>query len=202
LASHFSYYVNAEKNSSFYNCFEEETDRFHAEHDYYIRNYNRDSSLVKALAIPYRLFSAGIFFPDWHAYAARISQNQLADRFEDWLLAEGDSDLSSSRLEVLSIQEHGRWCRTMLSRGWKGASPEQMQTYIQRGCNRHQLYLAKLHPFLCSWDQLGDTNPVLSGIQKDYSLIMTQIHPGKMPANIRDIDRENVRKTAMLLREE
>ena len=202
LASHFSYYVKAEKNTSFYNCFEEENDRFHAEHDYYIRNYNRDSSLVNALAVPYRLFSAGIFFRDWHAYAARISQSQLADKFEDWLLAEGDSDLGRSRLEVLSIQEHGRWCRTMLSRGWKGASQEQMQTYIQRGCNRHQLYIAKLHPFLCSWDQLGDTDPEPSGIQKDYSLIMTQIHPGKAPANIRDIDRENVRKTAMLLREE
>ncbi len=82
------------------------------------------------------------------------------------------------------------------------AGAEQMQTYIQRGCNRHQLYIAKLHSFLCSWDQLRDTNPVLSCIQKDYSLIMTQIHPGKVPANIRDIDKENVRKMAMLLREE
>ena len=88
----------------------------------------------------------------------------------------------------------------MLLRVWMGDSAEQMHAYIQRGCNRHQLYI-KLHPFICSWERLGDTNPEATGMQKEYGFIMKQIRPGKEPSDIHEIDRENVRKTPILLRE-
>ena len=200
LASHYSYYVNVETGASYHNSFVSDVDRFRAEHDYYVRSFNRDASMINALALPYRLFSAGIMFSDWHRYAAGISQQQLADEFEEWL-KEGDDFQRKARLEVLAIQEHGRWNRAMLSRGWMGASAEQMQTYIQRGCSSHQLHIAKLHPFICSWERLGDTNPEATGMQKEYGFIMKQIRPGKEPSDIHEIDRENVRKTPILLRE-
>ena len=187
MAAHFAYYT-----------FTNREDRFRAEHDYFSRNYNRDSSLMNALALPYRLFSAGIAFSDWHDYAEGISQERLATQFDEWL-EEKDRALSED-IEKLVMYEHGRWNRSMFSRGWLPATMGQMLAYIQRGNNRHQLYIAKLHPFLYSWDRLGDAGPSPTGIQKEYSAIMRQVRPDREPSDIRGIDRENVRRTAELVR--
>ena len=86
----------------------------------------------------------------------------------------------------------------MLFRVWMGDSAEQMHAYIQRGCNRHQLYI-KPHPFICSWERLSDAYPVEIGMQKEYSFIIKQIRPGKEPSDIHEIDRENMRKTPILV---
>lgn len=188
-------------------------------HDYFSRQYNRDSSAINALALNYRLFSAGITFADWHSYMAGVSQKKLADRFGKWLRAadrdepgregpdrrkETDQErireqTADRRLEILSMQEHDRWCRSMLSRGWMPASTAQMQAYIQRGCTRHQLYLAKLHPFLCAWDQLGELKPVPTGMQRIYGYLLQQVSPGREPSDIRGIDRDNIRMTEYLV---
>lgn len=199
--------------------------RHSALHDYFSRQYNHDSSRVNALSLNYRLFCAGIVFPDWHSYSAGVSQKILAVRFDEWLRAEDtgtaeeheDSrgkesgktnekkeasaqQIAAKRLEILSMQEHDRWCRSMFSRGWMSASPAQMQTYIQRGCTRHQLYLAKLHPFLCAWEDLGEIKPVPTGMQRIYGYLMQQIRPDKEPSDIRGIDRDNIRMTSDLVR--
>lgn len=187
MASHFAYYT-----------FTTREDRFRAEHDYFARNYNRDSSLMNALALPYRLFSSGIAFSDWHDYAAGISQEKLAVQFEEWLEAK-DLDLTDG-IEKLAMYEHGRWNRSMFSRGWLPATSGQMLAYIQRGSSRHQLYIAKLHPFLYSWDRLGEAGSSRTGIQKEYSAIMRQVRPDREPSDIRGIDRENVRRTSWLIR--
>ncbi len=195
LQLHFTYYT-----------FTVRADRFRAEHDYFSRSYNRDSSMMNALALPYRLFSAGAAFADWRDYAQDISWDVLAEQFESWLeardLQEGDGQGEArDRLERLAAYEHGRWNRYMLSRGWMPASMAQMLAYIQRGNGRHQLYIAKLHPFLCCWKDLGEAGEAPSGIQKEYSSIMRQLRPDRTPADIRGIDRENVRKTAAILRD-
>lgn len=188
-------------------------------HDYFSRQYNRDSSGINALALNYRLFSAGITFSDWHSYMAGVSQKKLAERFGKWLRAvdrenpgKAGADCrketererireqtADRRLEILSMQEHDRWCRSMLSRGWMPASTAQMQAYIQRGCTRHQLYLAKLHPFLCAWDQLGELKPVPTGMQRIYGYLLQQVSPGKEASDIRGIDRDNIRMTEYLV---
>ena len=208
LASHFSYYA-----------FSAEEDRFRAEHDYYSRYYNRESSILNALSLSYRLFSAGIAFSDWHDYAEGVSREILGREFAQYLEEgtegnipekdnpegnDSDKDVTTEesrnrRLEKLSMYEHGRWNRSMLTRGWMPASMEQMLAYIQRGNSRHQLYIAKLHPFICSWDQLGQAGEFPTGIQREYNAIMRQVRADCEPADIREIDRENVRKTAQIL---
>ena len=208
LASHFSYYA-----------FSAEEDRFRAEHDYYSRYYNRESSILNALSLSYRLFSAGIAFSDWHDYAEGVSREILGREFAQYLEEgtegnipekdnpegnDSDKDVTTEesrnrRLEKLSMYEHGRWNRSMLTRGWMPASMEQMLAYIQRGNSRHQLYIAKLHPFICSWDQLGQAGEFPTGIQREYNAIMRQVRADREPADIREIDRENVRKTAQIL---
>lgn len=213
LACHFSWY-----------SFTVRRDRYRAEHDYYVRTYNRDSSRMNALSLPYRLFSAGITFADWHDYTADLPRDSLADRFASWLRAgdlqekgeflredtgggkDGqDPDTSMQRererrLEQLAVREHGRWNRFMLSRGWMRASTEQMLAYLQRGNGRQQLYIAKLHPFLCSWEQLERKKGSPAGIQETFDSVMRQIHPDHKAVDIQEIDRENVRKTAQILR--
>ena len=145
-------------------------------------------------------------FADWHDYAADVSWEALCRRFEDWLEArewkEPDRivEEKARRLERLARYEHGRWNRFMISRGWLPASLEQMLAYIQRGNGRHQLYIAKLHPFICSWERLGEAGDAPTGIQKEYNAIMRQVRPDRTPMDIRGIDRENVRRTAAVLR--
>lgn len=218
LASHFAWYT-----------FTMRKDRYRAEHDYYVRTYNRDSSRMNALSLPYRLFSVGITFADWHDYAADLPRVSLADRFNSWLLArdlqeegektredtvrlkEGqdpDARIQSERerrLEELAVREHGRWNRFMLTRGWMTASMEQMLAYLQRGNSGKQLYIAKLHPFLCSWEKLGQKggspgSP--AGIQQTFDAAMRQIHPDHKSVDIREIDRVNIRMTARILHAE
>lgn len=190
LASHFSYY-----------SFSAMGDRFRAEHDYFSRAYKRDSSIINALSLSYRLFSAGITFTDWHDYKEGVSREGLAQEFENRLEEKrgsgGNGELS---LETLAMYEHGRWNRFMLSRGWMSASMDQMLAYIQRGNARHHLYIGKLHPFICSWEQLGQAGDSPTGIQREYNSIMRQMHPDCQPSDIRGIDRENVRRTARILR--
>ena len=189
LASHFSYY-----------SFSAMGDRCRAEHDYFSRAYNRDSSIMNALSLSYRLFSAGITFSDWHDYEEGVSREELAQEFEKWLDEDSGPEADGNqRLETLAMYEHGRWNRFMLSRGWMPASMEQMLAYIQRGNFRHQLYIGRLHPFICSWEQLGQAGDFPTGIQKEYNSIMRQMRPDREPSDIRGIDRENVRKTAQIL---
>lgn len=54
----------------------------------------------------------------------------------------------------------------IISGGWMPAGPAQTQAYIRRGRTGHQLYLAKLHSFLRTWDKLGEMKLMPTGIQR------------------------------------
>ena len=71
----------------------------------------------------------------------------LGGAYERWL-GEGD------HLEIAAQAEHVRWNCFMMSTGWETATPLQVAAYVQRGNPGQQLYLAKLHPFLCDWQSL------------------------------------------------
>lgn len=119
---------------------------------YYRRFYNRDSSYSAAISMPYRLFEAGVVlrpsewtFSDSNSYWSEKNRNILADRFND------DRELDD---EALIKWEHSRFCCYLLSTGWLPASPQQVKYYMGNGVSRHTLQIAKLHPCLCSWDDL------------------------------------------------
>ncbi len=115
--------------------------------DYYCRQYNRDSSRGVALFAYYQLFSAGCVLSDWRFYALPDKVRQLAQQYRLWL-EEEDHWESAAKLE------HERWNCQMLCSGWESATIPQVETYVQRGSPSYQLYLCKIHPFLCSWEDL------------------------------------------------
>ena len=123
-------------------------DSYEAMGDYFRRHYNRDSSRITALSLPYRAFAAGVTLPQWELYGYRETEVELASQYDEWLA--GDPH----RLEEAAQLEHERWNCFMLSRGWQPASTAQAEAYIRQGNLRQQLYAAKLHPYICEWKDL------------------------------------------------
>lgn len=114
---------------------------------YYRRQYNRDSSRAVALYLGCRLFSAGIVLPNWRLYGGP-EESTLAPPYRSWIEDEENSTLATKL-------EHERWNCYMLASGWEQASASQVETYVQRGNPTHQLYLGKLHPFICPWEDIA-----------------------------------------------
>lgn len=52
--------------------------------------------------------------------------------------------------ERLAQWEQLRWCRWMISRGYLPSTFAQSETYMHDNGNRHQLYIARLHPCITS----------------------------------------------------
>lgn len=122
---------------------------------YYNRLYNHESSFAAAMSLPYRLFEAGVFPSIWYiqnsdTFWAEKNRVQLAEQFDN--LLKNDSTLK----EKLSRWEHTRWCCYMLSNGWLPANPNQTYAFMNNGVTRHVLQIAKLHPCICSWDDLKE----------------------------------------------
>ena len=142
--------------------------------------YAHDSSAAAVLALPYRLFNTlsrakdkrdkRILPPVWNildreAYTDSFNREILADRFEDFL-----QEKREVILRDLSEQEHSRWCRYMLSRGWLPASEGDVQRLFDEGANSHKLYIAKMHGCICSYDDLLPLSELLleNGKERDF----------------------------------
>ena len=50
--------------------------------------------------------------------------------------------------------EHARWVKWMVSRGWMPANIDEVVFAIEQGNPRQQLFVAKLHPCICSYNDL------------------------------------------------
>lgn len=138
---------------------EEEERTLAAEKDYYIRQYNQDSSYSMALGMPYRLFQFHDSFnnqltpPGWNILQSSSfsSANQLhilANRIK--IPANKDKE----EIQKIAEWEHARWVRWMLSRGWKTATADEAVFAFQCGNPRQQLFACKMHPCICSYDAL------------------------------------------------
>ena len=119
---------------------------------YYNRIYNRDSSYLAAISLPYRLFEANSFLDEWEwsfsdeeALWSKENRKKLAINF---------SKINDSEKKLLCRWEHNRFCCYLLSRGWLPANSDEVKYYMRNGVQRHTLQIARLHPCLCSWDSL------------------------------------------------
>ena len=120
---------------------------------YHRRLYNRMSSYSAAMALPYRLFEADVILPGWtfkdkNSYWSQNNRDELANKVDNVL------KLNPYMLDALSKWEHSRWCCYLYSTGWLPSTPEETKHYMNNGVTRHSLQIAKLHPCLCSWDDL------------------------------------------------
>jgi len=137
---------------------------------YFNRLYLRDSSLSGAASLPYRLFVENIFPDAWFIQDADAWWNSdqrrnLGQQFLHCLYPDPEKpgEENSFVLEELEKFEHLRWRRYMISRGWSGTVDrngamdfEQAVQYIRNGAPGHVLQIAKIHPCICSWDDLTE----------------------------------------------
>lgn len=156
---------------------------------YYSRSYNRDSSETGILNLTYRIFAAGITLPNPDDYGIPEEECKLASSYDTWLE-------DPTHLETAVKLEHQRWNLFMLSRGFEPATLTQMSTYLHKGNPTHVLHIAKLHPFICKWEDLIDEQ---EGVQFHLNQIMKTLRPDMKPMNIRKVDTKFVTETARLL---
>lgn len=172
---------------------------------YHRRLYNRMSSYSAAMALPYRLFEAGVILPGWifknkNSYWGQNNRDELANKM--------DNALNPYILDDLGKWEHSRWCCYLYSTGWLPATPEETKHYMNNGVTRHSLQIAKLHPCLCSWDDLIS---LYSTLHEAY--IGTEDNFGKQIRNekfqkfssddeeaFQELDTENIQQTGNMLR--
>lgn len=162
--------------------------------EYYARQYNQDSSYSSALSIPYRIFQfrdserKPIIPAVWNMLRTTTfsSVNQLkalASRLERLGLP---YDAMKEEIEEIGEWEHARWVRWMVSRGWLPASIDDAVFAYKNGNKRQQLFVAKLHPCICSYKELGTLHDELlkeCGINKEFF----------------KYDRDNIKATRELL---
>lgn len=179
---------------------------------YFHRLYNRDSSFAAAMSLPYRLFDVGIFLKRWHisenTYWLQQNRDELATSIDKLFKEKKDENKYDELIKQLAKYEHNRWVCYMLSRGWLPASPWQTISYINNGVDRHTLQIAKLHPCLCSWNNLTNlyTNLHLEylGNADSYG----KYHPNELFKAYKNeefdkfqtIDLNNIKQTADILR--
>ncbi|MBQ6833534.1 MAG: sel1 repeat family protein [Lachnospiraceae bacterium] len=185
LQTHLSYYGDISDDSKCYRAL----------FSYYSRHYNRDSSRCSALYLIYRAFSMGIFLHHGSYYGIAENERTLAKLYETSLKT---SEHSSNTILLHAARlEHERWCGFMLTRGWTPATIDQMELYMQRGNPGHQFYLAKMHPYLCTWDDLGNEH---SGVEYHLNQTLKLLNPDAKPKKLKEMNVDNVRNSIELFR--
>ena len=61
-----------------------------------------------------------------------------------------------NNINYLARCEHDRWIRYELSRSWLPATKAEMDLYTSLNGNQHQLYIAKLHPLINSFESMSE----------------------------------------------
>lgn len=147
-----------------------------ATRDYYLRQYNQDSSYSSALSMPYRIFQfqdqqGNQIIPSaWDICETTVfsSVEQLKElskrlwRFES---------VTSNQKQAIAEWEHARWVKWMISRSWMPATIDEVIFAIEQGNPRQQLFVAKLHPCICSYNDLKTLQNALltrCNMKKDF----------------------------------
>lgn len=107
---------------------------------YNLFEVNKSSNRANALHIRCKLAMLGLDYTD----GPEGEEVELEDCLTDELL------------EKLTVAEHDRWVAFLDSEGWEESTVEQAHAYKQAGISkgRHNCPLLKLHPYLCSFEQL------------------------------------------------
>ena len=166
-----------------------------AKNSYLQRSYNRDSSIAVALSLGYRLYHCRYDgnpvlpdfwdIPDQDAIFSERGLRRLSEKLGSspqiddtghWTDINGKHQSAvyegSRMAETLALAEweHDRWNRFMISRGWMRATIEQMRTYMAAGNRRQQLYIGRLHPFICPFGDLAELEQELHNPIREYDV--------------------------------
>lgn len=169
---------------------------------YFRRSYNRESCMSVAVSLPYRLFQFAVNgkshltppcwqITDTNAYCAELQLRALGLSVKDCLMHEKRLGKEEKKLsDFVTDWEHDRWSRWMLSRGWMPETIDQMLDCNEYGNPRHQFFLARLHPCICSSAHLKLVSQAWANRKE-----MKQ----EKEKNFIQYDHESVRQTAEIL---
>ena len=149
-----------------------------ATREYYMKQYNQDSSYSSALSMPYRIFqyqdAAGnqIVPSAWMICQTTVfsSVNQikaLSTRLWEFV----NNSTREKQEQAIAEWEHARWVKWMISRGWMPATIDEVTFAVENGNPHQQLFVAKLHPCICSYNDLKVLQNELllrCNIEKDF----------------------------------
>ena len=164
-----------------------------ARNSYFQRSYNRDSSIAVALSLGYRLYQYcdGPILPEFwdildrdaifseqalKRLSEKIGTEARPDDTMEWDDQNGNHHIeviegsTMSKTQALAQWEHDRWNRFMISRGWMPATMDQMRTYRSAGNLRQQLYIGRLHPFICPYEDLAALEKELKKEIRKYDI--------------------------------
>lgn len=163
-----------------------------AQRNYYAWGYNQDSSRGAAVSLPYRLFqfhckdNTQLFSPAWQitdrAYFATPGQLKALGK----RLLECVKMTDETEIRAMARWEHDRFIRWMLAHGWLPDSPQQAAAFYHAGNHRQQLFIARMHPCICGYDDLDTLSTYLKekcNMNKDF----------------RELDRSSIQSTPCIL---
>lgn len=134
---------------------------------------DKKSNISNVLHIKYKLHFLGFDIKKKELASAQELQNaqKCIEELHGMLNDE-------QKMEYLGRMEHDRWLAFQISQGWRSASINQAQVYSKKTGN-HKHARAKLHPCICSWEELDKIisvfDPNLKEYDKQFILKMLQI---------------------------
>lgn len=144
---------------------------------YWSRFYNRESSRLSALGTLYAAAAAGFVLPHADDYGTE-TEHSLKEPYMQWL-----SD--PVNLDLAAALEHERWRYMLLAAGYETASVAQAEQYIRAGVATHRHEIAKLHPYLCGFEELEERSRRFDEIIRTYL-------PDHVSRDIREADADVV----------
>ena len=143
---------------------------------YYSSWYDRDSADMRNLYLIYRLYSAGVFDRlvkwDYESFLSKAKEynelyleklsdfNIMMENLENSGRQSVRDQMEANRAltkDFLSRNEHHRWAGFMLSRGWQCPMDfDYVEGYMDKGNPEYKCTIAKMHPAIRPYEQLGD----------------------------------------------
>jgi hypothetical protein len=112
---------------------------------------NRRSDRANAVHIGYKLFLLGYRLKQ--KSSATAGEIAASGKYAEELLGKLRDKPTVERLKKI---EHDRWNAFMRGEGWRGATIDEAIKYGAYTSGNHKFIRAKLHPCICSWDELDD----------------------------------------------
>ncbi len=151
------------------------------------RTYNhseidKKSNLANVLHVRYKLKMLGY----------EIKERKLASKDEIQKSSSYLEELKQifkdeAKMEYLGRMEHDRWLAFQISEGWRSVSISEAKCYSEK-TGSHKNIKAKLHPCICSWDDLDDVVKIFDPHLKEYDAEFVKLIPDILGLQDSDIN--------------
>lgn len=129
---------------------------------FYQNEIDRKSNFANAIHIKYKLKMLG-----FDLKLKNQSTKEEMENAEQNLLLLKEKLSNKETLDYLGRLEHDRWLAFQISEGWKSISVNEAKEYSEK-TGSHKHIRAKLHPCICTWEELDDVVKTFDPHLKEY----------------------------------